>query len=128
MTRRPGPAAAGPEPAGPAARGGQRRRAALPTTCRTCAAPLDGAAERKVGRCSTCPPTYDEAVFERLREWRSRTAAEAKVPAYVVFTDATLVAIAETAPPDLGRLAAVPGVGPAKLDRYGSQVLELLHA
>src|SRR3712207_8307056 len=44
----------------------------------------------------SCPPTYDEALFERLREWRSRTAAEAKVPAYVVFTDATLVAIAET--------------------------------
>jgi DNA helicase II / ATP-dependent DNA helicase PcrA len=125
-------AAAGGRGGAPAGRasgsgGGQRRRAALPTTCRTCAGPLDSAAERKVGRCSTCPPTYDEAVFERLREWRSRTAAEAKVPAYVVFTDATLVAIAETAPPDLARLAAVPGVGPAKLDRYGSQVLEILH-
>ena len=76
--------------------------------------------------CGTCPPTYDEALFERLREWRSRTAAEAKMPAYVVFTDATLVEIAETAPPDLRRLAGVPGVGPAKLDKYGEQVLALL--
>jgi len=100
----------------------------LPTTCRNCAGPLDTAAERKVGGGSTCPPTYDEAVFERLREWRSRTAAEAKVPAYVIFTDATLVAIAETAPADLTGLATVPGVGPTKLDRYGAQVLELLQA
>jgi DNA helicase-2/ATP-dependent DNA helicase PcrA len=108
--------------------GGERRRpkASLPATCRTCAAPLTTGAERKVGRCGTCPPTYDEALFERLREWRSRTAAEAKMPAYVVFTDATLVAIAETVPPDLRRLAGVPGVGPAKLDKYGEQVLALL--
>ena len=104
----------------------RRPKASLPATCRTCAAPLTTGAERKVGRCSTCPPTYDEALFERLREWRSRTAAEAKVPAYVVFTDATLVAIAETGPADLRRLAGVPGVGPAKLDKYGDQVLAVL--
>ena len=48
------------------------------------------------------------------------------MPAYVVFTDATLVAIAETVPADLRRLAGVPGVGPAKLDKYGEQVLALL--
>jgi DNA helicase-2/ATP-dependent DNA helicase PcrA len=112
------------------AAGGERRRgggkAALPTTCRTCSAPLSTGAERKIGRCSTCPPTYDEELFERLRAWRSGVAAEAKVPAYVVFTDATLVAIAETLPGDLGRLARVPGVGPTKLERYGEQVLELL--
>jgi DNA helicase-2/ATP-dependent DNA helicase PcrA len=87
---------------------------------------LTAPAERKVGRCSACPPTYDEAVFERLRTWRSTTAAEAKVPAYVVFTDATLVAIAERLPADTASLARIPGVGPAKLERYGSAVLELL--
>ena len=106
--------------------GDRRRRGSLPTTCRTCGGQLSSGAERKIGRCSACPPTYDEKLFERLREWRSRTAAEAKVPAYVVFTDATLVAIAESVPLDLGRLAGVPGVGPAKLERYGAQVLELL--
>jgi DNA helicase-2/ATP-dependent DNA helicase PcrA len=42
-----------------------------------------------------------------------------------VFTDATLVAIAETVPEDLAALAAVPGVGRAKLERYGSEVLDL---
>jgi DNA helicase-2/ATP-dependent DNA helicase PcrA len=121
------------EPARPSRRSdaggaGERRRtkAALPTTCRMCGGPLSSGAERKVGRCSGCPPTYDEELFERLRAWRSRVAAEAKVPAYVVFTDATLVAIAETLPADRARLAVVPGVGPTKLDRYGEQVLELL--
>jgi DNA helicase-2/ATP-dependent DNA helicase PcrA len=102
------------------------RAKSLPSACRVCAATLTAPAERKIGRCSSCPPGYDEALFERLRAWRSSTAAEAKVPAYVVFTDATLVAIAETMPQDAGALARVPGVGPAKLERYGSAVLEVL--
>jgi DNA helicase-2/ATP-dependent DNA helicase PcrA len=105
-------------------RGG--RRASLPTACRTCGDRLGTAAERKVGRCAICPPTYDEETFQRLRDWRSRTAAEAKVPAYVVFTDATLVAIAESRPQDAAGLASVPGVGRAKLDKYGEAVLTLL--
>jgi DNA helicase-2/ATP-dependent DNA helicase PcrA len=109
---------------GRSGRGG--RRAGLPSVCRTCSGRLDTAVERKVGRCSTCPPTYDEETFQRLRDWRSRTAAEAKVPAYVVFTDATLVAIAETLPRDGAGLATIPGVGPAKLDKYGEAVLALL--
>src|SRR3954452_6113789 len=77
--------------AAPGSKGGgeRRRKAALPTTCRTCAGPLDTAAERKVGRCSTCPPTYDEAGFERLGGGPPRSAAEGKGPAYVIFTDAT---------------------------------------
>ncbi|MGZ4613920.1 MAG: ATP-dependent DNA helicase UvrD2, partial [Kineosporiaceae bacterium] len=122
-----GPARAPRGPASTAGAGDRRRgKGSLPTTCRTCGGQLSTGAERKVGRCSTCPPSYDEELFERLRAWRSATAVEAKVPAYVVFTDATLVAIAETLPRDLTRLAAVPGVGPAKLDRYGEQVMELL--
>jgi DNA helicase-2/ATP-dependent DNA helicase PcrA len=43
-----------------------------------------------------------------------------------VFTDATLVAIAETMPSDVAGLARIPGVGPAKLDKYGEAVLGLL--
>jgi DNA helicase II / ATP-dependent DNA helicase PcrA len=105
---------------------GSGRRVALPTTCRTCGAALSTPAERKVGRCAECPPTYDEELFARLREWRLRIAGEAKVPAYVVFTDATLVAIAETMPRDRAALARVPGVGVTKLDRYGEDVLALL--
>jgi DNA helicase-2/ATP-dependent DNA helicase PcrA len=103
-----------------------RKKSGLPTTCRTCGSTLSGAVERKVGRCSSCPATYDEALFERLREWRAGTASEAKVPAYVVFTDATLVAMAETLPRDVAALARIPGVGPTKLDRYGQAVLAIL--
>ena len=68
-------------------------------------------------------------LFERLRDWRSGRAAEAKVPAYVVFTDATLVAIAETLPAGPGAgWPASRASGPTKLERYGDQLLELLQA
>ncbi|MEJ5915039.1 ATP-dependent DNA helicase UvrD2 [Pseudokineococcus sp. 1T1Z-3] len=122
------PSSAADAPAGGVARGerGSRRRGASLSRCRTCGEPLTTAAARKTGRCEDCPATYDEAVFEALREWRSRTAAEAKVPAYVVFTDATLVAVAETNPRELAGLAAIAGIGPAKLERYGEQVLAVL--
>jgi len=109
---------------GPAGAG----RAATParTTCRTCGADLATAKERTIGRCSACPPTMDERVFEALREWRLTTAKAADVPAFVVFTDATLTAIAERAPADVAGLARINGVGPAKLERYGAEVLDLL--
>ena len=56
-------------------------------------------AERKVGRCADCPASYDEELFERLRGLARRAApAQEKVPAYVVFTDLTLQAIAEVKP------------------------------
>jgi len=121
---------AGPGRGGASARGSRSggRRGATLSRCRTCGEPLTTAAARKTGRCEDCPPTYDEGVFEALREWRSRTAAEAKVPAYVVFTDATLVAVAEARPSDTAGLAAIAGIGPAKLDRYGQDVLALLAA
>ncbi|HST83836.1 MAG TPA: ATP-dependent DNA helicase UvrD2 [Kineosporiaceae bacterium] len=102
-----------------------RKRSTVPG-CRVCGGVLSTARDRKVGRCSSCPSTYDEATFDRLREWRSQTAAAAKLPAYVVFTDATLVAIAETMPADEGELARIPGVGQVKKERYGDAVLALL--
>ena len=49
-----------------------------------------------------------------------------KVPAYVVFTDATLTALAEAQPTGLPAVAAVSGVGAMKLDRYGASVLAVL--
>jgi DNA helicase-2/ATP-dependent DNA helicase PcrA len=62
-------------------------------------------------------------LFERLRAWRSQTAQAASVPAYVVFTDATLQAIAETRPATLRELSGLPGVGSRKLELYGEDVL-----
>ena len=94
--------------------------------CRVCNAPLGSIAERKVGRCEDCPATYDEALFERLREWRVARAGEEKVPAYVVFTDLTLQAIAEVRPTDPKGLLRISGVGPAKVEKYGDAVLELV--
>ncbi len=99
-----------------------RRTAAV---CRDCAKPLHDAAERKVGRCATCPATYDEELYERLRSWRLEQATAARIPAYCVFTDATLVAIAEVRPGSERELAAIPGVGQVKLDRYGPDVLAI---
>ena len=84
------------------------------------------AAQRKTGRCDECPPSYDEATFERLREWRLATARAASVPAYVVFTDATLTAIAEGEPSSEGDLSQISGVGARKLGLYGAQVLQIL--
>ncbi|MBF4993710.1 ATP-dependent DNA helicase UvrD2 [Arthrobacter gandavensis] len=103
-----------------------RRKVTGPAKCRVCGSLLTSGAERKMGRCGNCPATYDEATFEELREWRREAAAEAGVPAFVVFTDATLVAIAEDKPPTLNRLATIPGVGPSKLERYGEAVLQVL--
>jgi DNA helicase-2/ATP-dependent DNA helicase PcrA len=62
-------------------------------------------------------------LFERLRAWRSQAAQTASVPAYVVFTDATLQAIAETRPVTLRELSGLPGIGARKLELYGEDVL-----
>ncbi len=94
--------------------------------CRVCNAPLSTTAERKVGRCEDCPATYDEELFERLRAWRVARAAEEKVPAYVVFTDLTLQAIAEVRPTDTPALLRISGIGPAKVEKYAEDVLELV--
>ena len=103
-----------------------RRKAAVPASCRVCGSMLSSGAERKVGRCSQCPPSYEEQTFDALRQWRKETALEADVPAFVVFTDATLTAIAEARPESLEQLATLPGVGASKLEKYGEAVLAVL--
>ncbi len=103
-----------------------RRKAAAPASCRVCGSMLSSGAERKVGRCSQCPPSYEEQTFEALRQWRKEVALEADVPAFVVFTDATLTAIAEARPESLEQLAKLPGVGASKLEKYGEAVLAVL--
>ncbi|GAA3311694.1 ATP-dependent DNA helicase UvrD2 [Arthrobacter ramosus] len=103
-----------------------RRKAAAPASCRVCGTMLATGAERKVGRCSQCPPTYEDQTFEALRQWRKEEALSNEVPAYVVFTDATLTAIAEARPASLEELAQLAGVGPSKLEKYGEAVLAVL--
>lgn len=106
----------------------RRTRSGKPTVrrCRSCGRALSRGREATVGRCSACPSTYDEGLFERLRDWRREEASERGVPAYCVLTDATLVALAERLPTDTAGLASIPGVGRVKLDRYGDHLLALL--
>jgi DNA helicase-2/ATP-dependent DNA helicase PcrA len=66
--------------------------------------------------------------FRALRQWRLDRAKADEVPAYLVFHNSTLEEIAERGPRTLAELAAVPGVGPAKLERYGRDVLAALAA
>ncbi|MGO3757383.1 MAG: DNA helicase RecQ [Agrococcus casei] len=69
-----------------------------------------------------------QGLFEQLRQWRASEAAGQGVPAYVVFADKTLVAIAESAPASIDDLRGVFGIGEAKLERYGAQVLKVVAA
>ena len=118
------PRAATPSPA-PADRSRRRGGKAGPQPCRVCGRPLTAPLERKLGRCVDCPVEIDEELLLALREWRSEVAREQRVPAYVVFTDATLQAIAERRPETVEELAQISGVGRAKLNRYGAAVLAL---
>jgi len=97
-----------------------------PAACRTCGRSLVTGAERARLRCRTCPPTASEVTVDRLRTWRLERAREREVPAYVIFTDATMEALADTLPRDTDELLAISGIGPDKVDRYGEDLLALL--
>jgi ATP-dependent DNA helicase RecQ len=71
-------------------------------------------------------PAGAAPVFDRLRAWRATTAKEAGIPAYVIFHDATLRAIAALAPASLDALGTVSGVGENKLAKYGPGVLAVI--
>ena len=70
----------------------------------------------------------DDSVVERLRSWRRVRSQEDGVPAYVVLHDATLRDLAAARPASLHELAAVKGFGPAKIERYGDDVLAVVAA
>ncbi|MGB8652518.1 MAG: ATP-dependent DNA helicase UvrD2, partial [Mycobacteriales bacterium] len=101
-------------------------RGSAPVTCRVCGTVLNAAVDKKLGRCATCPADRDEALFDALREWRAERAKGLGQPAYCVFTDATLAAIAEQKPATVAALVKIPGIGQAKLDKFGSDVLGLV--
>ena len=65
------------------------------------------------------------ALLDALRNWRAETAREHNVPAYVVFHDSTLEAIAASQPQSLDALGNISGIGAKKLERYGQALLEL---
>ncbi|MDP9067367.1 MAG: ATP-dependent DNA helicase UvrD2 [Actinomycetota bacterium] len=68
----------------------------------------------------------DEALLEALKKWRRERAKADGVPAFVIFHDTTLDELARLRPHSVDQLDAVPGIGPAKLERYGPQVIEVV--
>ncbi|MER6094947.1 ATP-dependent DNA helicase UvrD2 [Streptomyces sp. NPDC001728] len=102
-----------------------RRKPRGPALCRVCGTTLTEAGAMKLMRCEDCPSDMDEGLYERLREWRSEQARELGQPGYCVFTDKTLMAIAERVPTTGGELSTISGVGARKLDRFGADVLAI---
>ena len=94
--------------------------------CRVCNAALTSPPAIMLRRCETCPSDIDEQLLADLKDWRLRIAKEMSVPAYVVFTDNTLIAIAESLPSDDAALVAIPGIGARKLEQFGPDVLALV--
>jgi len=105
---------------------GRARGSALAAHCRSCGKPLHNSAERKLSRHIDCPSTFDEHTLTLLKEWRRQEAAAQSVPAYCIFTDATLVAMAEARPASPAELIKIAGLGAAKVDKYGDHVLAIL--
>jgi DNA helicase-2/ATP-dependent DNA helicase PcrA len=70
----------------------------------------------------------DPELFDALSAWRKARAKAEEIPAYIVFHNAVLAAIADAKPRSLTELAVVAGVGPAKLERYGPDVLLVVAA
>jgi DNA helicase-2/ATP-dependent DNA helicase PcrA len=108
------------------ARRPSRRRPGTTPVCRVCGRELQSTLEIKVGRCVDCPSDLDENLLERLRDWRKAKAKELGVPTFVVFTDATLVAIAEQRPRDVRGLVSISGIGATKAHRFGEDVLAVV--
>jgi ATP-dependent DNA helicase RecQ len=72
------------------------------------------------------PTDADGELFARLKKLRKTLADTRRVPAYIVFSDATLLKMTELRPQSLDDLRAVPGIGPKKLAEYGDAFLEVL--
>jgi ATP-dependent DNA helicase RecQ len=103
---------------------------ALPRSRRGSAAGAAGAGAKAgggaPGRAAVELAPEAEAVFERLRAWRTSVAKELGMPPYVIFHDTTLRLIAASPPSTLTELAGVNGVGATKLDKYGQAILDVL--
>ena len=87
-----------------------------------------GAAPLAQAPADTAPTSDEEALFVALKALRRRIADARKMPAYIVFSDASLLAMAERKPKNEDDLLAIPGVGPRKLAAYGEAFLALLRA
>ncbi|MDT5344717.1 MAG: ATP-dependent helicase UvrD/PcrA [Mycobacterium sp.] len=105
-----------------------RRNRGAASRCRICNNQLSTPTAIMLRRCETCAADIDDELLLQLKDWRLRTAKEMNVPAYVVFTDNTLIAIAELLPTDDAALVAIPGIGARKLEQFGPDVLDLVRS
>ena len=113
---------------------GQQMLYALDEQVRRWEADNPGAGPRNARTPSTKPATpapakleyVNRPLYDALRSWRKSRADQDGVPAFVVFSDRTLVALAQARPADIDELFTVFGIGAAKRDRYGQEVLEVI--
>jgi DNA helicase II / ATP-dependent DNA helicase PcrA len=85
-----------------------------------------GAGPKPAKKKGPAPEAADAELFGRLRAWRKAQADAQGSPPYIVFSDATLVAIADARPASTAALARISGVGPMKLERYAEPLLAVL--
>jgi ATP-dependent DNA helicase RecQ len=81
------------------------------------------------GTAKPAPIALDQASqqrYESLKAWRAEVAKSHNLPAYVIFHDATLAAIAQAEPQDLEALQGIAGIGAKKLEAYGHEVLRVV--
>ncbi|NLS09274.1 ATP-dependent DNA helicase UvrD2 [Nesterenkonia sp. MY13] len=97
-----------------------------PVTCAGCGEVLTVATQIKRRRCETCPPRYDEQLFEHLRAWRLDYAKRLQLKAFMVFADSTLELVAEHKPTTDEDLLKIPGIGTKKLEQHGAPLKEAL--
>lgn len=105
----------------------QQARASSTRAC-DCGNALVSAQERRNRVCHECSQAVDENMVTTLKEWRTQTARELDVPAYMVLTTATLMSIAQARPQSLDELGQVSGIGPVKLGQFGDDILEAVRS
>ena len=109
-------------------------RGEVPVRLREAVAAAPGERKRRRSPAGTLPPaaaSLDQAAqvrFINLKAWRAEVAREHGLPAYVIFHDATLAAIAERCPATLDDLQGISGMGAKKLEAYGGDVLRVCGA
>jgi ATP-dependent DNA helicase RecQ len=87
-------------------------------------------AQKKRAKATSAEPLspIEQDRFEQLRTWRRAKATELDVPAFVIFSDRTLRELAKVCPASLDQLSDIHGLGPAKTDRFGKDLLDVLKA
>jgi ATP-dependent DNA helicase RecQ len=86
--------------------------------------PAKQTSKRSIQESPHSQEDLDQGLLERLKRTRRKLADERKVPAYVIFSDATLHELVRLRPQSLDEMIRISGVGPTKLERYGRHFLQ----